>query len=508
MIKGIVRILAFCAKELAEVRRQPRLILSLVLGPFLILLVFGLGYVGEQPKLDTILVVPQGSEEDPRIKALRDNFGANFNIVEVTADEGRARERLTRSEIDLVEIVPKDVDQLFGRTEQSPITVLYNEIDPLQEQWIRYLTYVQVKELNTTLLVNLAGLAKEQNGDLSTYIADARQQLGAIQSGLRVVGSEQTRSAIGRLRSNNALLLASLVLAGQSGPNDQAQQDVQQIQRDLQALEDGLGNGTVQEQESRITAINTKLNELQTLSQQLRTVPVEVLVSPLRPDPRNISDVGYEPDYITFYTPGVVALLLQHMAITLAALSLVRENLLGSTELFRVAPTGSGQMLFGKYIGYTLLVALVALVLVLVLTANVPLGNVGGFQLSFGMGVPFIGDPMWFAITTLLLIWAALGVGFVISCLSQTESQAVQLSMITLLASVFFSGFFLPLANFIPAVQGASAVLPITHGLNGFQEVMLRGRLPSDWSLAWLGGIALVCFVLAWSLWRNNLKRR
>ncbi len=211
MIKGLVRLLAFFVKEVSEVRRQPRLMLSLVLGPFLILLIFGLGYIGEQPKLKTIMVVPPGSEADPRIQSLRDNLGPNFNILDVTSDEAGARARLARSEADIVEVVPKDVDQLFGRTEQSAITVLYNEIDPLQEQWIKYLTYVQVKELNTALLVNLAGAAKEQNGNLGQYIADARQQLGTIQAGLQVAGSEQTRTAIQRLRSNNSLILASLI---------------------------------------------------------------------------------------------------------------------------------------------------------------------------------------------------------------------------------------------------------------------------------------------------------
>ena len=62
MLKPFIRLLAFFAKELAEIRRQPRLLLSLVLGPFLILLIFGLGFSGEQPKLQTLLVVPPKDE--------------------------------------------------------------------------------------------------------------------------------------------------------------------------------------------------------------------------------------------------------------------------------------------------------------------------------------------------------------------------------------------------------------------------------------------------------------
>ncbi len=425
MIKGVVRILAFLGKEIAEIRRQPRLVLSLVMGPFLILLIFGLGYSGEQPKLKTILVVPPGSTQDPRVEALVKNLGSNFNVLDVTADEATARKRLQQGGADIVEIVPKDVDQLFGRQQQSPVTVLYSQIDPLQEQWIKYLTYVQVKELNTALLVNLANAGKEQNGNLDQYIRDARQQIATIQTGLQVAGNDQTRQAIQRLRSNNGLILASLILSGQGGTNDQAQQSAEQIQNDLQALENGLGSAQIKDQQARLTAINEKLSEMEAVASQAKTVPAEVLVSPLIPDAKNIADVNYKPSYITFYTPGVVALLLQHMAITLAALSLVRENLLGSVELFRVSPTGSGQIMIGKYLGYTLLAGVIAVALVGALTSNIPLGTVAKTPVSFGMAVPFVGNPYWFGLVTLLLIWASLGIGFLISALSQTEASNV-----------------------------------------------------------------------------------
>jgi ABC-2 type transport system permease protein len=143
--KGIIRLFSFFAKELAEVRRQPRLVISLVLGPFLILALFGLGYSGEQPRLRTIVVVPAGLEEDPRVTSLADNLGPAFEVLGVTSNLDDARARLSRGETDIVEVLPEDVDQIFGRSQQSPINVLYSEIDPLQERWIQYLTYVQVK---------------------------------------------------------------------------------------------------------------------------------------------------------------------------------------------------------------------------------------------------------------------------------------------------------------------------------------------------------------------------
>ena len=52
-----------------EVLRQPRLVLMLIIGPFLILLAFGLGYDATRPPLEAIVVMPpdsalQGQDED------------------------------------------------------------------------------------------------------------------------------------------------------------------------------------------------------------------------------------------------------------------------------------------------------------------------------------------------------------------------------------------------------------------------------------------------------------
>jgi len=58
----VIRSLAFFRKDLFEVLRQPRLLLTLILGPFLILLAFGVGFVPDPPAWRTVLVVPPGSE--------------------------------------------------------------------------------------------------------------------------------------------------------------------------------------------------------------------------------------------------------------------------------------------------------------------------------------------------------------------------------------------------------------------------------------------------------------
>lgn len=57
-MRSIIRISSFISKELREILRQTRLMAALVLGPFLILLIFGLGYRNEARILRALFVVP------------------------------------------------------------------------------------------------------------------------------------------------------------------------------------------------------------------------------------------------------------------------------------------------------------------------------------------------------------------------------------------------------------------------------------------------------------------
>lgn len=90
-----------------------------------------------------------------------------------------------------------------------------------------------------------------------------------------------------------------------------------------------------------------------------------VLVSPFRVETRDIAKI--QPTLTEFYAPAVLALLLQHLAITFAAMSIVRERQLGTTELFRVSPLAAGETLIGKYLSYLIFGGLLAGLLSLLL---------------------------------------------------------------------------------------------------------------------------------------------
>ena len=85
-VAPVVRAGAFVRKEIIEVVRQPRLLASLVLGPFFILLLFGVGYQAVRP-LDMYVVA---SEDDILGQAVIDwaeNSGQAVTVVGTGSDE-------------------------------------------------------------------------------------------------------------------------------------------------------------------------------------------------------------------------------------------------------------------------------------------------------------------------------------------------------------------------------------------------------------------------------------
>lgn len=216
----------------------------------------------------------------------------------------------------------------------------------------------------------------------------------------------------------------------------------------------------------------------------------ETVARPVRAEVQNRAPLP--PALLTFYAPAVLALLLQHLGITITALSMVRERGSGAIEILRVAPISTLELLIGKYVAYAITSLLVA-GLVVKITSDL-------------MGIPFRGDPLELALLVVLLTFASLGTGLLISLVSDSERSAVQLAMLVLLVSVFFSGFVLPVSELRMPVKGLAYALPVTYAIPAFQQEMLRGHLPNATALAALGAMGLLLFVLSAARLRRLLR--
>jgi ABC-2 type transport system permease protein len=215
-----------------------------------------------------------------------------------------------------------------------------------------------------------------------------------------------------------------------------------------------------------------------------------VLVRPF--DVTTESVVGADVEAQDYFTPAALALLLQHMALTFAALSLVRDRSTGLFELLRIGPLSSIEILFGKCVAFLIVGAIVATALTVAATAI--------------LGVPFLGSLLWFSLMVLGVVFASLALGMALSAISATESQAVQFAMLTLLAGMFFSGFILGLDNLSYPVKLISWTLPVTYGIRSFQTIMLLGQPPQFDDIVGLAVLVVVYGAFATVSLRRSLR--
>lgn len=387
-----IRTLALVGKEIIETLRRPGALVSLVLGPFLILALFGIGYDGVKRPLDTLVVIPPSSGLSTDPATYQALAGGGLNVVGVTGSEADAETRLRDGSIDVVVIAPEDPQATFQAGQQSVMRVQVDTVDPIALDYANYLANAMSDAVNRSVIEQAA----------------SKTEGYAVDNG------------------------------GSRTP-----------------------------------------------------IPPKVVASPTRAELQNAAPTT--PGFLRYFAPAVVALILQHLAISLVALSLVRERTSGVMELFRIAPVSSGEILSGKVLAFGLIGAGVAALTFGLLIA--------------GLGVPDLADQGLLIATIALLLLASLGIGLVVAMLSDSERQAVQLSLLLLLASVFFSGFVLSIDQFTPVIRGLANLLPVTQGIRLLQDLMLRGTTNEPWRFAILAAIGVVTLFTSWALLRRNLAR-
>jgi ABC-2 type transport system permease protein len=501
-----IRVSSFFRKELAEMIRQPRLLLTLILGPFLILFLFGIGYRDTARDVRTIFVAAEDNELRQNIEEFATTIGPQLIFEGITSDAQGAVNRLANGEVDMVVVPPANVDELIRQNEQAVFSIYHNEIDPAQVSYIEYLGRNYIDEVNRRVVGQLAAEAQAETSDLTPQIQTARQDAASMRQALELGNVQAAQSHQQNLNQSMGGVLGSLesrmlfaqAVQGEMG-SEASESNIASIIGLMGALQDtGRIEEPIEEDRPSYTAEIAQLREteeqLGELEQQLvdfQRIHPQVLVSPFRSETKTITPLP-EIDPAIFFAPGVIALLLQHIAVTFGALSIVRERMSGTMELFRVSPVSPGETIFGKYFSYMLFGSLLAAALAALL--------------YYVLGVPFLGGWVNVAIVTLVLLFTSLGLGFAISLSAENESQAVQLAMISLLVSVFFSGMFLDLRYLWEPVRTVSYLVPATYGTILYQNIMLRGHGIDPILILALLGIGVFLCLVSWFTLRREMK--
>jgi ABC-2 type transport system permease protein len=175
------------------------------------------------------------------------------------------------------------------------------------------------------------------------------------------------------------------------------------------------------------------------------------------------TQVWYNPDLISAYfmIPGVVGMILSMITAMLTATAVVRERERGTIEQLIVTPIRSWELIVGKLLPYVAL-AFVDVFEILIIG-------------HFWFQVPIRGDLSLIFLLSGLFIISSLGIGLFASTIANTQQEAMITVLVTMLPSIFLSGFFFPIDAMPKFLQVVSYIIPLRFYLVIIRALLLKG---------------------------------
>jgi len=191
--------------------------------------------------------------------------------------------------------------------------------------------------------------------------------------------------------------------------------------------------------------------------------------------------------------PALIGLILVFVGTVATSLGVVRERQSGTLEQLAVMPFRPRDVFVGKIVPYFA----VAAVDMAVITA------VGTILFN----VPFRGSPWLLVLGAVEFLFVTLGIGVLISTVSQNQGQAIQLSIMTMLPQILLSGMIFPLSAMAGGVRWIGYLLPLTYFVQISRGVMIRGASLASLAvpLAALAVLGLVVFTLSVRRFQRDL---
>ncbi|HDR9844734.1 TPA: ABC transporter permease, partial [Burkholderia multivorans] len=233
------------------------------------------------------------------------------------------------------------------------------------------------------------------------------------------------------------------------------------------------------------TYVNAVL--LDYVGKEIRHASVAMPALPVSVESRFI----YNEEFRSIYaiTPGVIMLALILIPTMLTALGVVREKEMGSITNLYASPAGVGEYLLGKQAPYVGL-AMVSYLVLVALTVTV-------------LGVPLKGSFVALSIGALLFVFAATGLGLLVSTFVRSQVAAIfGTAILCLIPSVNFSGLLYPVST----LTGSSYWAGLGFPSSWFQLVSLGsftkglGAAHFGTMYAALSGFALLYLIGAYCL--------
>ncbi len=489
------RVLAVSSRWRGEFIRQSSLFALVVLGPFLLLALFAVGFRLSAFRPSAILVAPLGGLQPAEVRELPyvRSLNVNVDIQAITEDQGWALSQVRQGAVDMVIALPENPALDLAHGQRTILTVTVNVVNPLLRIALYNAINQQIAGLNAEAVTVAIRGVQASTRQIEPSLISLNRQIQALDPrGDPAKNRQQLDRIIAQLQALRAATLqnqqeqkgtaADIYYAAILAAIDQAITTTQTAEHDV-----GTPAG-----ELELTDAQQRSAQLLALVQDTNAIPAATLAIPF--EARIINLASSADDLTAFYGPAALALLLQHLGATLAALSMVQDRQLGMMEFLAISPATSGEMLLGRFLQYGSVTLGVGLLLTLLLVLL--------------LGIPFAGSPIWFLLTLVLLVWASVALGFCLSLITRSDAQAVQAIMLLLVGAIFFSGFIGPLRALAPPAHQLAYLFPLTYSIDALDKVMLLGAAPGWDNLLGLCALAVALTALAAWLFRRELRPR
>ena len=173
--------------------------------------------------------------------------------------------------------------------------------------------------------------------------------------------------------------------------------------------------------------------------------------------------VWFNPELrsVKFMVPGIVCVLLMESLVILTAIAIVKEKERGTIEQILVSPIRRYEFILGKAIPFIGLGYINVTVVILFGTYWFDVAIAGSVTLLFAL--------------TGLFILTCLGMGLVVSAISNTQQQASMAGQFIILPNMFFSGFMFPISSMPPVVQQLTHLIPLRYYIAIVRGIFLKG---------------------------------
>jgi ABC-2 type transport system permease protein len=224
-----------------------------------------------------------------------------------------------------------------------------------------------------------------------------------------------------------------------------------------------------------------------------QTVNPVAVIAPLKADMQGT--VPGNMNYFSFVAPGLLMMIVMMGAMTGIPRAIAHEKEIGTFDGILAAPVNEISIIMGKTIAQTVR-GFIQGVIVMIISI-----------LIFGVTVQ--GSLTLTAGVLLLGIFSFIGLGILLTALSNNEETAMILMTVLQFPMMFLTGIFFPIQQMPWFMQWISNILPLTYAVTAMRKVMILGASIGDIipEVAILLAFGVVMLAIAIPVFRRAMTR-